>query len=122
MGFNGLYLIEKVAWIPPLIIIFDSIRGFWRETEKILDLIRNQKVGGSTLGFYLSQLGMEVIDVGVPLLSMHSTYSVASKVDIYYLYLTCKAFLMSKWREDRHFIGFSEGKWQLVKISCAWVL
>ena len=52
--------------------------------------------GGGTLGFYLSQLGMEVIDVGVPLLSMHSTYSVASKVDIYYLYLTCKAFLMSK--------------------------
>ncbi|MDH5715423.1 MAG: aminopeptidase 1 [Candidatus Aminicenantes bacterium] len=52
--------------------------------------------GGGTLGFYLSQLGMEVIDVGVPLLSMHSTFSVASKVDIYYLYLTCKAFLMSR--------------------------
>ncbi|MDH5715969.1 MAG: peptidase M18, partial [Candidatus Aminicenantes bacterium] len=52
--------------------------------------------GGGTLGFYLSQLGMEVIDVGVPLLSMHSTFSVASKIDIYYLYLTCKVFLMNK--------------------------
>lgn len=51
--------------------------------------------GGGTLGFYLSLLGMEVIDVGVPLLSMHSTFSLASKVDIYLLYLASKAFLMS---------------------------
>jgi aspartyl aminopeptidase len=51
--------------------------------------------GGGTLGFFLSMLDMEVIDVGVPLISMHSTFSLASKVDIYLLYEACKAFLLS---------------------------
>jgi len=51
--------------------------------------------GGGTLGVFLSLQGMEVIDVGVPLLSMHSTFSLASKVDIYLLYQASKAFLMS---------------------------
>jgi aspartyl aminopeptidase len=51
--------------------------------------------GGGTLGFFLSMLDMEVIDVGVPLVSMHSTFELASKVDIYLLYEACKAFLLS---------------------------
>ncbi len=48
--------------------------------------------GGGTLGGFLSLQGMEVLDVGVPLLSMHSTYSVCSKIDLWYLYKVFTAF------------------------------
>jgi aspartyl aminopeptidase len=35
---------------------------------------------------------MEVIDYGIPLLSIHSTYSVSSKVDVHMLYRAMGAF------------------------------
>ena len=44
----------------------------------------------------LRQLGIEndieVIDFGVPLLSIHTPYAVSSKVDVYSLYRAAKAF------------------------------
>jgi aspartyl aminopeptidase len=49
--------------------------------------------GGGTVAKYFSRLGMEVIDLGPPVLSMHSPYEVTSKVDIYSSYLAYKAFL-----------------------------
>jgi len=50
--------------------------------------------GGGTVAKYFSRLGMEVIDLGPPVLSMHSPYEVTCKVDIYSSYLAYKAFLM----------------------------
>lgn len=49
--------------------------------------------GGGTIAKYLANLGMEVIDCGVPVLSMHSTFEITSKVDVYFTYLAYKAFL-----------------------------
>jgi len=49
--------------------------------------------GGGTVAKYFSRLGMEVIDLGPPVMSMHSPYEVSSKVDIYSSYLAYKAFL-----------------------------
>ena len=51
--------------------------------------------GGGTVAKYFSRLGMEVIDMGPAVLSMHSPYEVTSKVDIYSAYLAYKAFLKS---------------------------
>lgn len=48
--------------------------------------------GGGTVAKYFSRLGMEVIDLGPAVMSMHSTYEITSKVDIYSSYLTYKAF------------------------------
>lgn len=70
--------------------LLDENNIFWQTHTYKVDV-----GGGGTLGFFLSQLDMEVIDVGIPLLSMHSTFSLSSKVDIYLLYRACKAFLMS---------------------------
>ncbi|MCD4813794.1 aminopeptidase [bacterium] len=42
--------------------------------------------GGGTIAMYLSRYGMDTIDVGPPLLSMHSTQELASKVDVYFAY------------------------------------
>ncbi len=39
--------------------------------------------GGGTIAFILASYGMEVIDAGVPLLSMHAPIEIASKADIY---------------------------------------
>ncbi len=49
--------------------------------------------GGGTVGKYFSRLGMSVIDLGPPVLNMHSPFEVTSKVDIYASYLAYKAFL-----------------------------
>ena len=49
--------------------------------------------GGGTVAKYFSRLGMEVIDLGPAVMSMHSPYEITSKVDIYSSYLAYKAFL-----------------------------
>ncbi|MBN2603176.1 MAG: aminopeptidase [Candidatus Thermoplasmatota archaeon] len=59
------------------------------------ELGKVEKGGGGTVAKYFSRLGMEVIDLGPPVLSMHSPYEVTSKVDIYSAYLAYKAFLES---------------------------
>ncbi len=48
--------------------------------------------GGGTVAQYIANLDMDTIDCGVPLLSMHAPYEVASKVDIYMAYRAYKAF------------------------------
>ena len=51
--------------------------------------------GGGTVAKYFSRLGMEVIDLGPAVMSMHSPFEVTSKVDIYSAYLAYSAFLKS---------------------------
>ena len=48
--------------------------------------------GGGTVAKYLANLGMQVIDCGVPVLSMHSPFEITSKIDVYFTYLAYKAF------------------------------
>jgi aspartyl aminopeptidase len=47
---------------------------------------------GGTIGESLSMHNMEVIDYGVPVLSIHSTYSLSSKSDLHMLYRAMDAF------------------------------
>jgi len=49
--------------------------------------------GGGTIAFILANKGVDVIDLGVPILSMHSPYEVTSKFDIYEAYKTYQVFL-----------------------------
>ena len=51
--------------------------------------------GGGTIAYILANKGVDVIDCGVPVLSMHAPYEVTSKYDIYSAYETYKAF----WKE-----------------------
>jgi len=51
--------------------------------------------GGGTVAKYFSRLGMEVIDLGPAVMSMHSPFEVISKVDVYSTYLAYSAFLKS---------------------------
>lgn len=49
--------------------------------------------GGGTIAYILANKGIDVIDCGVPVLSMHSPYEVTSKYDIYSAYRTYSIFL-----------------------------
>ena len=49
--------------------------------------------GGGTIAYILANLGMEVIDFGVPVLNMHAPWEIASKADIYETYLAYRVFL-----------------------------
>jgi aspartyl aminopeptidase len=52
--------------------------------------------GGSTIAGFLSMRNMEVLDVGVPLLSMHSPYEMSSKIDLWCYYGLMRAFYSGK--------------------------
>ncbi|MBR4766775.1 MAG: aminopeptidase, partial [Clostridia bacterium] len=45
---------------------------------------------------YLANTGLEVVDVGVPMLCMHAPFEVAAKIDIYSAYKGFKAFFEQK--------------------------
>ncbi|NLO38059.1 MAG: aminopeptidase [Ruminiclostridium sp.] len=63
----------------------------WHTTE----LGGVDKGGGGTIAMYIANLGVDVIDCGVPVLSMHSPFEVTSKADVYAAYLSYKAFLQA---------------------------
>ncbi len=48
--------------------------------------------GGGTIAYILANKGADVIDCGVPVLSMHAPYEVTSKFDIYEAYKMYRAF------------------------------
>ncbi|WP_043923439.1 aminopeptidase [Leadbettera azotonutricia] len=57
------------------------------------ELGKVDKGGGGTIALHAAKLGMEVLDCGIPVLSMHSPFEVISKVDLYYCYKGYVAFL-----------------------------
>ncbi len=48
--------------------------------------------GGGTVAKYLAYHGMDIVDMGPPLLSMHSPFEIAHKGDLYMTYRAYKAF------------------------------
>ncbi len=48
--------------------------------------------GGGTVAKYVANLDIDVVDVGVPVLSMHSPYETVSKLDVYMAYRAFSEF------------------------------
>ena len=48
--------------------------------------------GGGTVAVYVANLGVNVVDLGVPVLSMHAPFEVVGKLDVYMTYLACYEF------------------------------
>ena len=76
---------EYVAWVRNLLERND-IR------YQISELGKVDVGGGGTIAYILADKGVDVIDCGVPVLSMHAPYEVTSKYDIYSAFKTYKAF------------------------------
>ncbi len=49
--------------------------------------------GGGTIAYIMANLGMNVIDFGVSVLSMHAPFEITSKADVYETYRAYRAFL-----------------------------
>ena len=49
--------------------------------------------GGGTVAKYIANYNINTIDIGVPVISMHSPYEVISKADLYESYLAFRAFI-----------------------------
>lgn len=68
--------------------ILDKNGVIWQTSE----LGKVDQGGGGTIAMYVANLNMDVIDCGVPVLSMHSPFEVTSKGDIYMAYKSYVAF------------------------------
>ena len=49
--------------------------------------------GGGTVAKFIANMNIDTIDIGVPVISMHSPYEVISKADLYENYLAFRAFI-----------------------------
>lgn len=49
--------------------------------------------GGGTVAKFIANMNIDTVDIGVPVVSMHSPYEVISKADLYQEYLAFRAFV-----------------------------
>lgn len=68
--------------------ILDNEKVYYQATE----LGKVEAGGGGTIAFLMAKYDMDVIDAGVPVLSMHAPWEITAKVDIYETYLCYDAF------------------------------
>lgn len=52
--------------------------------------------GGGTVAAYIANLGPQVVDVGVPVISMHSPFEITAKLDVYMAYKAFCAFCKNR--------------------------
>ncbi len=62
---------------------------------QIGELGRVDAGGGGTVAKYVASHNIDVVDMGVPVLSMHAPYEVVSKLDVYATYQACVEFYRS---------------------------
>ncbi len=79
---------EYVAWLRR---IFQEHGVIWQAGQ----LGKVDEGGGGTIAKFLAVHGLEIIDCGTPLLSMHSPFEVASKADLYMTFKAYQAFFQA---------------------------
>lgn len=68
--------------------VFDAAGVAWQMGE----LGKVDQGGGGTIAMFLARYGMDVVDCGVGLFSMHAPWEVAGKLDTYMMYKAYRAF------------------------------
>ena len=72
-----------------------ALSRMWAEAGvpwQLAELGKIDEGGGGTVASYISRFGVDTIDIGVPLLSMHSPYEVAASLDLYAMYRAAYEF------------------------------
>lgn len=72
--------------------MFNENGVFWHSAE----IGKVDAGGGGTIAHYMARYGMDVIDCGPALLSMHAPWEVSSKLDAYMSYKAYKVFFEDK--------------------------
>jgi len=80
---------EYIGWLRRL---FNDHRVIWQTGE----IGKIDEGGGGTIAKHLAVYGMDIIDCGPPILSMHSPFELISKVDLYMTFRAFRTFLESK--------------------------
>ena len=62
-------------------------------TYQMAELGKVDQGGGGTIAYHAAKYGMNVLDGGVAVLSMHAPWEITSKEDISQMYECCRAFL-----------------------------
>lgn len=75
-------------FIAKLLKIFDDAKILYQFAE----MGKVDQGGGGTVSQYIADRNIEVLDIGVAMLSMHAPFEVAAKSDIYMMYRICKEF------------------------------
>lgn len=70
--------------------ILDDANVIWQTSE----LGKVDEGGGGTIAIYMAKYGMNVVDCGVGLFSMHAPWEVAGKLDAFMAYKGYRAFLL----------------------------
>jgi len=78
----------SAEYMAKVIDIMDRAKVFWQ----IGELGKVDIGGGGTIAHYVAEMNIDVVDLGVPVLAMHSPFEVVSKLDVYNTYLAFKAF------------------------------
>ena len=76
---------EFLGWVRR---ILDNGDVLWQ----IGELGKVDQGGGGTVAYDVARLNADVIDIGVPVLSMHAPFEVISKLDLYMAYKAFKAY------------------------------
>ena len=79
----------RAEYVAEIRKIFNQNNIAWQMTE----IGKVDEGGGGTVAKYLAVYGMDIIDCGAPVLSMHSPYEITSKADIYQTYKAYRVFL-----------------------------
>lgn len=79
----------NAEFLQELRLLFDQEEVIWQTAE----LGKIDQGGGGTIAYILAKYGAEVVDFGVPVLSMHAPIELISKADLYAAYEAYKAFM-----------------------------
>ena len=75
--------------------LMSKVRSLFNENDVLWQVAELGKVnagGGGTIAQYIANLGVETVDCGVPVLSMHAPFEIVSKLDVYMTYKAFHAF------------------------------
>ncbi|MCL1881606.1 MAG: aminopeptidase [Oscillospiraceae bacterium] len=72
--------------------LYDDAGVVWQTGE----LGKVDAGGGGTVAMYVARMNIDTVDVGVPVLSMHSPMELTSKADVYMAYRGFKAFYVDE--------------------------
>ncbi|MFA5931567.1 MAG: aminopeptidase [archaeon] len=80
---------EYMSWIRTML---DNAKIPWQHGE----IGKVDQGGGGTIAYLLAKYNMDIVDMGPPVLAMHSPFELVSKIDAYCTYKAYKAFYETK--------------------------
>ncbi len=78
----------SAEYIGKLRKLFNENGVMWQPSE----LGKVDQGGGGTIAYIMANYNMDVVDLGVPVLSMHAPFEIISKTDLYMTYKAYKTF------------------------------